>query len=64
MTTTGIAGVSMPTARPLMMLVAGPVSEAFTIDCTGPVLRLGVVLRDPDEEERRDEPTTPQPAAR
>ena len=35
MTMTGMAGVSMPTARPLMMLVAGPVSEAFTMDWTG-----------------------------
>jgi len=32
---TGMAGVSMPTAMPEMMLVAGPVSEASAMDCTG-----------------------------
>ncbi len=30
-----MAGVSMPTAKPLMMFVAGPVSDALAIDCTG-----------------------------
>ena len=35
MTMTGMAVDSMPTARPAMMLVAGPVVEAWAIDCTG-----------------------------
>jgi hypothetical protein len=53
MTTTGMAGVSMPTARPLMMLVAGPVSEDSAMSLTGTVTALSVVLGDPDEEEGR-----------
>ena len=38
-----------------MMLVAGPVVEASAMLCTGRKRRLGVVLGDADEEERRDD---------
>ena len=55
MTTTGSAGVSMPTARPEMMLVAGPVREASAMRLDRAVAALGVVLGDPDEEEGGDE---------
>jgi hypothetical protein len=64
---TGMAGVSMPTARPLMMLVAGPVSGGLRDGLHGAELALGVVLRDPDEEEGRchaDHAAAQQPARR
>ena len=55
MTITGSAGVSMPTARPLMMLVAGPVSRGLGDRLHRAEARLRVVLGDADEQEGRDD---------
>ncbi len=52
-TMTGIATHSIPTERPVMMMVAGPVLAAFGDREHRPVLVLGVVLGDVDEQEGR-----------
>ena len=55
MTTTGIAGVSMPTARPRDDVGGGAGEGGLGDGLDGAVAALGVVLRDPDEEERGDQ---------
>ena len=62
MTSTDSAVFSKPTARPAMIVVAGPVLLASAISRTGRKRARGVVLRDEDESEAVRMPTRPQQA--